>query len=164
MKYWLAIAGIALITSCKQQQVTIAAIDKEVNEKLISGTGLDSNLFSRGDLFQYFQVEGYESASHEEVLQSASKLVEKDYSPLLQRKTYNSVTFYFYKQGTAYSTAAIYDAVRDSELGNIEGHNDDLLAKIIYSKLPGNAHAEIAQQYVYKGTIVVLEKTDTLKH
>ena len=74
----------------------ILPIDEEFNEQLITGKGLDSNLFSRKEVVQYYTIKGYDYTLTNEFKSKIEKFIlEKyNYNEVIKKKLH----FYFIRK------------------------------------------------------------------
>lgn len=107
----------------------ILPIDEEFNEQLITGKGLDSNLFSRKEVVQYYTIKGYDYTLTNEFKSKIEKFIlEKyNYNEVIKKK----ITLLFYKEDFfADYKQNLYESARDNHNGLIESNKQNLIVNI----------------------------------
>jgi len=116
--------------NCKMNNnMIISPIDKEFNEQLLTGKGLDLNFFSRLEVVQYYTIKGYDDLLTNEFKSKVEKFIlEKyNYNEVIKRKYF---TILFYKDDFTDYKKNLYESARDNQNGFIEGGNQKLILKI----------------------------------
>lgn len=96
-KIFFLIFIIINLYNCKMNNdMIILPIDEEFNEQLITGKGLDSNLFSRKEVVQYYTIKGYDYTLTNEFKSKIEKFIlEKyNYNEVIKKKLH----FYFIRK------------------------------------------------------------------
>jgi hypothetical protein len=93
-KIFFLIFIIINLYNCKMNNdMIILPIDEEFNEQLITGKGLDSNLFSRKEVVQYYTLKGYDYTLTNEFKSKIEKFIlEKyNYNEVIKKKNYTFI-------------------------------------------------------------------------
>jgi hypothetical protein len=96
-KIFFLIFIIINLYNCKMNNdMIILPIDEEFNEQWITGKGLDSNLFSRKEVVQYYTIKGYDYTLTNEFKSKIEKFIlEKyNYNEVIKKKLH----FYFIRK------------------------------------------------------------------
>jgi hypothetical protein len=110
--------------------MTIEPIDKEFNEQLLTGKGLDSNLFSTKEIIQYYKIGNYEELKAEEFTLKLNQFIIENYK-FNDIKDKKDFTLLFYKNDIlADYNKYLYESARDNQNGYLENYSENLVLKI----------------------------------
>jgi len=130
-KLFFIILIIINLYNCKMNNdMIILPIDKEFNEQLLTGKGLDSNLFSRKEVVQYYTIKGYDDTLTNEFKSKIEQFIlEKyNYNEVIKKKYF---TILFYKEDFfADYKQNLYESARDNQNGLIESNKQNLIVNI----------------------------------
>jgi len=141
---------ISTLFSCANpDNMSIEPIDKELNERLITGDRLRPELFSRTDLLQYYQV--------------ADAFISTTYKLEDIGKANTFTVFFYNKKMTVDYSENLYESVRDNENGAISGQEDNLLDVITFQKIKGSDDKLLRYRIQYNDGTPVLDLKDTLE-
>ena len=155
---------ISTLFSCANpDNMSIEPIDKELNERLITGERLRPELFSRTDLLQYYQVADADGLPPEDVQHKLDTFISTTYK-LVDISKANSFTVFFYnKKMTVDYSENLYESVRDNENGAISGQEDNLLDVVTFQKIKGSDDKLLRYRIQYNDGTPVLDLKDTLE-
>lgn len=158
----LFIFVLASLVACKSNQpLVIEAIDKELNEQLFTGKGLDTRLFSTKEKFQYYQVDNFKNLSAAELQEKLSGFVEQNYQ-FSSDTGFERLTFLFYpKEYFTDYQKYVYRAAQENDNGFISEYHDKLLALIILKK-QSELSSLIRDVVIYGDDKVLYSKSDTV--
>jgi hypothetical protein len=142
--------------------MTIEPIDKEFNEQLLTGKGLDANLFNLKEVLQYYQVSNYEELSDDELELKLDAFIIETYK-IKEPANYNELSILFYKkqEGINYSKQ-LYESARDNQNGMLEEHKSNLVSIIRIERIKEVDDRLIRHKIFYKKDKDAIERTDTL--
>ena len=102
MKKNILLLNILLIInfySCTNNNtMIIEPIDKEFNEQLLTGKGLDSNLFSMKELLQYYQISNFSNLTQNDFQLKLNEFVSENY----KINNFSNFTILFYKKENSF--------------------------------------------------------------
>lgn len=159
----LLILLIVGLYSCSGDvSVQIEPIDQELNERLLDGKGLDSRLYSRKDLLQYFEVSGSSNADPKATQQKIDQFISINYNTKRVMKA-DQITFLFYRHSifTNYGNY-VYETARETENGLLPGLNDNLLSRVQFFRIQGNDNYILRKRIVYNQNKMVLFREDSV--
>jgi hypothetical protein len=137
----------------------IESIDKEFNEQLLTGKGLDSNLFSTKELLQYYQISNFSHLSQNDFQLKLNEFVSKNY----KLNNFSNFTILFYKKESFVNYSDyVYEAARDNQNGSIEEYKSNLIAKIVIVKVIDDQEKVVRYTTLYDNDLVVFEKIDKI--
>ncbi|EDM36956.1 hypothetical protein PBAL39_18819 [Pedobacter sp. BAL39] len=158
----LVFACLFVLSSCKEtSRVEILPIDKELNEKFLSGKGLDTNYFNMDHVLQYYEVVPGAS-TEKQLLAKLNKFVQKRYLGQHSRVP-GTLHIFFYETSflTDYSKD-LYRVARDSEYGALEKHSDELLAQYSFERIEEHPNKIMRNTFFYYHVKKPLQLSDTL--
>lgn len=133
MKNAISFLTILLITnfySCNTNNMIIDPIDKEFNEQLLTGDGLDSNLFSTKEIVQYYEINNYSDLPIKDFVSKLNQFSIDNYK-FNDIKDKNDFTILFYKKETLIDYSKdIYESARDNQNGFLQDYSQNLVVKI----------------------------------
>jgi len=153
---------VILLTLCsctKNNGFAIKPIDKTLNERLLTGKGLDPALFSTTDSFQYYEIQDAQNLSDKDLLSKINDFVQRSY---LKKniKLPNHLNVFFYRTNlfSNYSNN-VYEAARDNESGRINDENNNLLAMCILTQTGNNADKIKRNTVIFDNEEIVMDVT-----
>ena len=163
MKKNILLLNILLIInfySCTNNNtMIIEPIDKEFNEQLLTGKGLDSNLFSMKELLQYYQISNFSNLTQNDFQLKLNEFVSENY----KINNFSNFTILFYKKENFVNYSKyVYEAARDNQNGSIEEYKSNLIAKIVIIKAKDDLEKAVRHTTLYDKDSVVLEKIDKI--
>lgn len=154
---------LAGLIGCKTNApLSIEAIDKELNEQLLTGKGLNPSLFSTKQKFQYYQVGNFQNLKAADLLVKLDEFVAQNHI-LETSADLETLILFFYKKKSlgGYKSGEVYRAAEENPDGTLDGSNEDLLAKTIVTKQTG-LDKRIYERVVYDKDKVVYSQRDTV--
>jgi hypothetical protein len=153
-RYWeLTIAALIMLScSCSYQKtLLIEPISQEFNEKFITLQGLDTSMFSKNDVVQYYQVSDYRGLPGDTLLARLNAFTNVHYKfNNTDLDSVNALNIFFYKKRLFVDYSKnLYTSARDNENKTLEGYSDDLLAWISYQRLKENRQKIIYNRYLF---------------
>jgi hypothetical protein len=137
----------------------IEPIDKEFNEQLLTGKGLDSNLFSTKELLQYYQISNFSNLTQNDFQLKLNEFVSENY----KINNFSNFTILFYKKESFVNYSNyVYEAARDNQNGSIEEYKSNLIAKIVIIKAKDDQEKAVRHTTLYDKDSVVLEKINKI--
>jgi hypothetical protein len=167
-RYWELTIGALIMLSCScsnQKTLLIEPISQEYNERFITLQGLDTSMFSKNDVVQYYQVSDYSDLPGDTVLARLSAFTNVHYKfNNTDLNSVNALNIFFYKKRLFVDYGKnLYTSARDNENKTLEGYSDDLLAWISYQRLKENKQKIIYNRYLFASKeYKALELRDTL--
>ena len=163
MKINILFLNILLIPSfyncTNNNTMIIAPIDKEFNEQLLTGKGLDSIFFSTKELLQYYQISNFSHLSQNDFQLKLDEFVSKNY----KINNFSDFTILFYKKESFVNYSDyVYEAARDNQNGSIEEYKSNLVAKIVLVKQKGDQEKTDRHMTHYDRGVVVFDKIDRI--
>lgn len=153
----LGISLLLLSYGCDQKGgLTVQAIDTTFNQRYMTGNGLDSNLFSRKEVVQYYQVANFGGLQDHQLLAKLDSVAMANVLP----DRLKSVTFLFYKKKAFVDYRDnLFESARETENGHLIGHNEDLLASIIVERMKENSQKMSIRRLLYEKNKLKLKET-----
>ncbi len=162
----LSLFVAAWLSGCHpKEELMITPISEEFNHQYLSGQGLNSRYFSKDDVMQYYQVSNEDAFRESRLLEKLNAFVKARYR-LSRGSSMNSLTILFYKKRQWINYAdGLVESARVEEDRSINGHQDDLLARIVYTRLKADADkaAHWLLLYTRKGKPISLRDTVSLR-
>ena len=144
-----ALLCLAMLSCNRHSALTIEPINKEFNERFLTGEMLDSSYFTTKDVIQYYQVANFGDLSPKDLLAKLSGFTSSRYD-LKKMDTVNQLTVFFYRKRmfVDYSDH-LYESARDNENRTLEGYSDDLMAYITYERLKTERKKVKVHKYLF---------------
>jgi hypothetical protein len=159
IKNLIALLLIVLVFGCKNSELKIEPIDKELNGQLLTLKGLDARLFNSKEKLQYFEIAGYQQLTPAALKLKLINFIHQNYSPAEIAKP-TLFTFFFYKKRAIGNYRdEVYTAASDTENGKLENFNSNLVAQVFFMK---SADAQTQHVLIYGNENNRLSEVDTL--
>jgi hypothetical protein len=141
---------ILLVYGCNNKPLVIEPISQEYNEQLLTLKGLDTNLFSKKDLVQYYQVDNVTGLPRKEVMDTLIGFANAKYD-FKKLDGVNTLNIFFYRKKLLNDyNKKVYESARDTENGLLEGYSVDLIAWIAYHRSQNNQSQIVQGSYYYR--------------
>lgn len=150
--------------SCNNNKdIIIEAIDFEFNKQLLTGEGLDPNLFNTKDILQYYQVSNYNDLSKNALELKLDEFITQNYK-ITDVEGATDFTILFYKKNSIVNYSEyLYEAARDNQNGGIAEYKENLIAKIRLTKAKESKEKIIRKLTIYDNDLVVLDNENTIQ-
>lgn len=148
--------------------MTIIPVDEELNEKLVSGKGLDPNYFSTKNIFQYYEISDFKHLPENDFKTTLDDFIIKQYAFADVSKSDEFIIRFYKKKILTDYGDHVYEAARDDESGSIWEHQDNLAAMIWLSALDkGNKKVvrrliRYEEHSIFSEDSTISDKTDTI--
>lgn len=148
--------------SCSNNAVAIEPIDAELNQQILTGNGLDNNLFNRKEITQYYQISNYEELPTTKLEDELNNYVSVNYN-LKQLATFRQVNIIFYQKRLFkdYSDH-LYTLVQESDSGYLTDYKDDLVGVVSFKQLKGKNGKLLRKTRIIQNSENTFRHTDTL--
>lgn len=148
--------------SCSNNIVAIEPINTELNQQLLTGNGLDPNLFSRKEITQYYQIDNYEQLTSAKLEGELNEYVSGNYT-LKQIATFRQVNIIFYQKKLFKNyNNHLYTLVQDSDSGFISNYKNDLVGVVSFEKLKGKRGKLLRKTRIIQNSENTFQRTDTI--
>jgi hypothetical protein len=148
--------------SCRNNPVVIEPVDAEFNQRLLSGNGLDPNLFSREVIAQYYEIDNYEELSPQGLKTELEGYVTENFT-VNEIAKFKEMNFIFYRKGLFKDHSKnLYRLVQESDSGFIDDYKDDFAGAVSFIKVKGSRNKLLQDITVYNIESDPFSHPDTL--
>ena len=141
----------------------IDPIDFEFNKQLLTGKGLDPNLFNTKDILQYYQVSNYNDLSKNALELKLDEFITQNYKIADVEGATDFTILFYKKKSTVNYSEYLYEAARDNQNGGIAEYKENLIAKIRLTKSKESKEKIVRNLICYDNDLVVLDKEDAIQ-
>jgi len=163
IRYLIFIASLtAVISSCgNPAPLTVEPISAELNQKFLTGKGLDRHYFGTRDVVQYYQVSNFSNLPAAAVLNKLNNFVNTHYRFGKTDSLQNLTVLFYRKQLLVNYSKLVYASARDNEYRTLDGQTGNLVARIQYTLLTGKR--QVARRMLfYTNGVKQLAQADTI--
>lgn len=148
--------------SCSNKPVAIEPVDAEFNQRLLSGNGLDPNLFSREVIAQYYEIDNYEELSPHGLKTELEGYVTENFT-VNEIAKFKEMNFIFYRKGLFKDHSKnLYRLVQESDSGFLDEYKEDFVGAVSFKRLDGNPVKLLQDITVYNVEYDLFGHSDTL--
>lgn len=138
MRYLIMCLLLVVFFSCRENNsISIEPVSEEYNHAFLTGQGLDSRIFVKGDVVQYYEISGF-SHARPDALFTELDLFLKNHYPAQELNSVKHLDIQFYQKKLMGSHRdQVYEAARDNENRVLPDHGKNLIARIDVLRMPG---------------------------
>jgi len=161
-QYALSVIMIISCISCGNNNVIIEPVDAEFNESILSGKGLDPNLFSRKDISLYYEIGNYEEFSPHSLKVELEGYIIANFK-VNEIAKFREVNFIFYRKKLFKDYSKnLYRLVQESDSGFLDEYKEDFVGAVSFKRLDGNPVKLVQDITVYNIEYDLFGHSDTL--